>query len=421
VKRAWAAVAVGIAILVALWLRAGGDETTSPREAGGPRTGGSAMAHVERAMLGGRVTRASDGAGVAGATVSIIAKTTIATVASVPALVFTEGDGTWTAPLAPGTYRVVASADGFLPRGEDWLASTGSRLDLALAVGGARGHGTVTDLGGGPVPEAMVTFVAGNDHVAAMTDAAGRYRLTVASGYYEVTATHDAYAAATGSFNAQDDLDFNLVLIRAGTIRGQVVARDTGRPVPDAMVEASGGIADRVTHVRARAGSDGTFVLRQVGPGALGLTARARGFATRVPTTVEIAVGEQVEDVRVPADRGYTISGWLVQNGKPAPGVQTIAWQDRVGDASGLVVSSPPARNHSATRIAIPTATAAHARFTTPVGYYELDRRPRPVVVVAPACAPAPGRTPDLPRRSALPRKRQFHSSARSRLSTTRS
>ena len=329
--------AVGIAALVALWLRAGSDEAPTRATSDVAHSRGSSVPRVEVTRIGGRVTRASDGTGLPGAVIALTAKTTPP---SAPVVALADADGSWGAPLTAGSYRVVATADGFVPRAEDWVVSPGAQLDLALVAGGARVHGTITDLGGGPVPDAMVTFTAGDDTVAAVTDSRGRYRVTVSEGTYEVVASHDAYAAAGGSFDAREGLDFDLVLVPAGTIRGVVVARATGRPVPDALVEADGGIQDRKTHVHARSESDGTFVLRHVGPGALGVNATARGFVTYAATTVEIAVGEQIEGVRVLADRGYAISGRLVREGQPAQGLQVVAWEEHSHDDFAAVAAS---------------------------------------------------------------------------------
>src|SRR5206468_10364945 len=111
-------------------------------------------------------------------------------------VVASDAIGAWSVPkLAPGDYIVAATAVGFVPAWGDRLAiGAGEQrtgIDLALAAGGSSLHGTVSDITGGPIAGARVT--ASRDdlakkfshaELAALTDAAGKYELTLPDGEF---------------------------------------------------------------------------------------------------------------------------------------------------------------------------------------------------------------------------------------------
>ena len=321
-------VAIAVALVWKLQHRGGssapgaGSATTSI----GHHAGHGAIAATP-ASISGRVTRTSDGAGIANAVVALSTYDPMSQFMSqAPAtIVVTDATGAWTAPkIAPGAYLVTATANGFLPRQlpKVWLAEGEQRtgVNVVLDAGGTLLHGTVTDIGGGPIGGAHVAVRRSDllDLNAAelftVTGPDGGYQLTLADGQYNVTVTHDDY---TGGDNdvvlAGKPLVVDFVLTPGATIHGVVIARDTGKPVPNAQIEASSRRSMGDGDGRATAEADGTFVVHSLNPGFVSLSASGRGYASKVPTTVQIGIGEQITGVRVLVDHALSITGTVVK------------------------------------------------------------------------------------------------------------
>jgi len=327
-------VAVLIAALVS-WRSCGG--TTSSRNAGhgqgsSTQAGTSTSSKTTRtgpalpASLAGRVTRTSDGSGIAGATVSLAPAELMAMFikSNAPTLVaVTDASGAWNVPrVPPGAYVVAATAPGFLPSSREKLVvGAGDQkrgVDLALTAGGTIVSGLVSDVGGGPIADARITATKGGNNMPDLwgradlvttTGADGRYAITLADGDYQLSATHDEYTSDSESAEVKGGpLTVDFTLVPGAVVRGQVVARDSGAPVPGALVRGD---------TTGRGGEDGTaladgngnFTLRSLSAGTVELSAMGRGYASPTPTVVAVGIGEQVEGVRVLVDRAYPISG----------------------------------------------------------------------------------------------------------------
>jgi protocatechuate 3,4-dioxygenase beta subunit len=293
---------------------------------------------VKPATLAGRVLKKSDGTGIPGAVVSITRAELINQLISSAEhslIVVTDAKGAWTfTPVLPGTYFVAATASGFVPSSRaKFLVDSGDNqtgLDITLDTGGIALTGTVSDVLGGPIADARITVkrewdfeLSGSPELITMTKADGTYQIQLAEGDYEVHASHDDYTSSQANVEIlQQPAKRDFVLTPGAVVRGQVVARDSGKPVPGAFivagVEGSGG--DKAI----RGDEDGNFVLRGLRPGALSIRAQGPGYASVTPTIVEIAIGEQVDGVRVLVERAFTISGNVVRKGKPDQGVPGV-------------------------------------------------------------------------------------------------
>ncbi len=351
---------VGIAVVAALavlvivgWKRCGGsDDDTAASAASGSASGGAGAGGVRRsgpagtpASIAGHVYRKADHAGVGGAVVALARADFGAMIApdESPTIVAISGaDGSWRVDaIAPGNYTVAATAANLLPASrEKLLIGAGAKLtdvDFTLDAGGYTLRGTVNDVGGGAIGGARVTaeksshgpFDSKADFIA-ITGTDGQYQLTLADGEYEVTASHDDYTRQrhqveiAGGPRTQD-----FVLVPGGVIRGDVVTRD-GKPVPQAIVEASGGRSrgGRGHHAQTRTDDNGKFMLRGLGSGAISLTASGKLGSTSAPVVVEIGIAEQVDNIKIIVDRAYSISGRVVEKGKQTgvAGVMTAAF-----------------------------------------------------------------------------------------------
>jgi protocatechuate 3,4-dioxygenase beta subunit len=294
---------------------------------------------VEPASLAGRVTRTDSGAGIAGATVSLAPAELMAMFieSNSPTLVaVTDASGAWSvARVPPGAYVVAATAPGYMPGSHEKLVvGSGEQkrgVDLALTAGGTIISGLVSDVGGGPIADARITATKGGNmpelwgraDLVTTTGADGRYAITLADGDYQIKATHDEYTTDHESAELKGvPLTVDFTLVPGAVIRGQVVARDTGAPVPGALVrgDSSGRGEDGTTITDG----SGAFTLRSLSAGTVELSAMGRGYASATPTVVAVGIGEQVEGARVFVDRAYSISGRVVKKSKPAEGLPGV-------------------------------------------------------------------------------------------------
>ena len=344
-------VAVGvvlIVVLVVIWqLRGCSQHQATPSGAAGSAAqyaagehassrGSGARAPQAPASLAGRVIRKADGGGVAGAYVSV-ARAELGALFlpdETPSIVVrTDATGAWSVPqIAPGMYTLGATAPGLLPGSIDKLAiASGAKktgVDLVLEAGGTLVHGTVTDIGGGPIDGARVTALHDKTmpmgvpaQLVTMTAADGTYQLTLGEGDFELTASDEDYAKADQRIEvAGQPLTVDFKLTPGATIRGRVVTQD-GTAVPGALVQVT---IDHGARGQAFSDGEGTFVLKGLGFGAASVTASGRGYASAAPTIVELGIGEQVEDVRVVVEHALMIAGHVVKKGtrEGIPGVR---------------------------------------------------------------------------------------------------
>jgi protocatechuate 3,4-dioxygenase beta subunit/membrane-associated protease RseP (regulator of RpoE activity) len=335
-KRLAVVVVLALAVVVALvWRSRRHDDAThadaTEQHATAAATHRGPRPPAAPATLSGRVTRKADGSPIAGAVVAIERIESQLSFGrsseAAPEVVTTDASGMWTASkVPPGDYVIAATARGFLPGSLPKLAiaagSTRGGLDLALEPGGTVVSGTVSDIGGGPIAGARVVAVEVSIRVISgkiapflvLTGADGRYDLTLPDGAFELAASHDDYTGSHRTIQLHGKpLKIDFVLAPGGTIRGQVIARDTGKPVPGAIVSAD-------THHRRDsdlagptvADGDGKFAVHSLPSGAIAISAAAPGYASKTPTTVELGIGEQVEGVRVLVDHALSISGRVI-------------------------------------------------------------------------------------------------------------
>ena len=353
-------VVVAVAAVVVWWFTRAGSPSPPPKVAEPDPWAGedtSALIAKKRASRGDRpvdqrpaslagvVRRKADGSGVAGAVVTVEPREfggaiVASTRTDEPIDVVTDAAGAWAVPaLKPGAYVVSAAAAELLPASLDVDVAPGAArgdLVLALDAGGALVTGVVQDIGGGSIAGARITVrpagLAALDSAssyAAVTGADGRYRLSLPDGGWGATASQADYTDDTASFQVRGrPVTVDFTLTPGATVRGVVIARDTGQPVAGARVTAGGGRGGRGREVGARgaATSDehGAFVLRGAGSGALSLSASGRGYASKEPTVIEVGIGEEVTGVRVMVDRAFDVSGFVVRKGGDGEGVAGV-------------------------------------------------------------------------------------------------
>ncbi|HEY3806446.1 MAG TPA: carboxypeptidase regulatory-like domain-containing protein [Kofleriaceae bacterium] len=347
-------VAVVVVAVLALWWRHHQHHLATPA-ADHAHAAGSQLPqlHAARppakpASLSGRVTRKTDGSGIAGAVVSL-GRADLGGMIGMGGptpIAVTDPTGAWTlAAVPPAMYVVSATANGFMPASAPrvTLASGEQRagITIALEAGGTLVHGTVTDIGGGPVAGVHIQLRPDSARMleggvlVALSGADGKYQIAVRDGPYSITAKHDDYADKEKSvLVAGKPLQVDFKLTPGSTIHGIVIARDTNKPVPNAMIMATHSSSERMGEPVATSGDDGTFTLTGREPGVTAITAKAPGYATTSPTTVRLGIGEAADGVRVLVDHAFSISGRVVTKGdKHAIGGVVVGAFTGAGDA----------------------------------------------------------------------------------------
>ncbi|MGE3456117.1 MAG: carboxypeptidase regulatory-like domain-containing protein [Kofleriaceae bacterium] len=351
-------VVVLAAIGVVVWLNSGRDEAT-PATSTSSQPFGSAASGQPTATNHDRpaqatITVRTDKAPLAGATVRLEPEDGEVVV------VQTGADGIARAEdLAAGVWTISGSAPGHQPAA---LAATAlapgadAKLEIVLAAGGRTLSGTISDATGGPIRGARIDAakltetIAASDAVAStLSDADGKYQLTVEEGQLVVAASSPEYAPQSryvevGAAGATADF----ALVPGGVIEGVVLDQASRAPVNGAIVRArrdggGGGIAlGEPGIIRTVAKADGTFRIAGLRPGAYELGAHAGKQFSKAPTVVGLGVAEAVVDVEILVGIGPVISGIVVdETGAPAPGVSVAADNGRDGvqaDAKGAFV-----------------------------------------------------------------------------------
>jgi hypothetical protein len=244
--------------------------------------------------------------------------------------------------LAPGTWRISASAAGHEPaaaKPQELAAGAVAKVALRLAVGGRPLTGVVTDVSGGPIAGARIDAArltlgrADRAIATAVTGPDGRYAVAVAEGQLLVAARSPDYAPQARNVEvgpAGAAADF--ALVPGGAIEGVVLDEQTRQPVPGAAVGAR---RERATgqplfgeagRIGAVAGRDGRFRVAGLRPGVYELDADAEGRHARAPTVVGLGVAEQVADVELLVGAGPVIRGTVVDEGNvPVAGAKVSA------------------------------------------------------------------------------------------------
>jgi acid phosphatase len=222
----------------------------------------------------GRVTNASTGAALSGATVSYSGGS-----------VTTDSGGNYTLSNVPaGNVAVTASMSGFVSQTATVNVAAGatSTQNFALAPSGGGGSGSIsgkiTNVSNGiPLSGATISFSGGST----TSDSNGNYSFSnVATGTYSVTATRTGYVhltqSATVTSGAATTLNFGLAT--GGKVAGTVTS-SSGAVVSGASVTITGGVVNTTVHVTTS--SAGQYNSNWVPIGSYTVTVTAPGHTTQ--------------------------------------------------------------------------------------------------------------------------------------------
>ncbi|HJZ88376.1 MAG TPA: carboxypeptidase regulatory-like domain-containing protein [Polyangia bacterium] len=348
------------------------DTTTSARA---PERGRAAPAlwaadpDAPRGAIEG-IVRAPDGKPYQGALVAAVPAAPDRERPKPAAVALSTGGGRFRLENLPaGPYAATATAPGFAPafKGELTLlpGETLRGVELLLGKEGITIRGHVYDSGGGAIAGAQVRAARHSkdegDIFQVAADAQGAYAITLARGNYTFTADAEGYAPEERFVSVKGEETVDFKLNPAATLRGRVVMRGRGEPVPGATV--------RLTPERgwweekqAQTDAQGVFELKDLDPGAYQLSARKGALVGHLSRTVEVTLGGFLGDVTIEVDRGRTISGQVrTKNGAPVAEAKLRLGEGSWGGFGGRVrATSGPSGSYQIEGL-LPGKYAVHA------------------------------------------------------------
>ncbi len=226
------------------------------------------------------------------------------------------------ADLAAGRYDLEVRASGFAPARVPGVRITDDhpRADFGtvVLVPGASIEGRVTDPDGVAVAGAEISIDTGRhrsfisarhsseEQVQARTDDRGRFVVEDLLPGQPVTlfVTKEGYGSeSVAGLLPPPEEPLAIVLRVSARLKGKVVDQQ-GDPIRDARIMAhvdrsvmmaSGTMSQRQRPVWAQTGADGSFVVEDVEPGTLQVTANAEGYQQQVHAGIELAAGTERE------------------------------------------------------------------------------------------------------------------------------
>lgn len=334
-----AVLAVALASVIA-FVTCGGSKTArelASTSAGSAATAGAGArvrdVHVDprkqpRGSIAGTVTDAAK-APIAGARVcaSWFSRALSPQALREPPCALSDAGGRYTiANLVAAEYTVAASARTFRPavyrpadreRARFPLAAgeTKTGVDLVLKAGGVEIRGTVADVTGGPIANALVAAREdweSGEFPPVETDAQGTFTMWVKPGYVQIEASAEGYT--NGRDGGRAPGTFDILLTPESSVSGTVVDATGGEPVAGVTVEVEAsewsGSEDR--DPRDITDEQGRFRVARLGPGRHVVSASSpHGFGRAEGSTL-VGLGQHVDGVVVKLHPGFRIAGKVV-------------------------------------------------------------------------------------------------------------
>lgn len=261
------------------------------------------LLRFETGTVYGTVTRAGDGATVAGAKVTV----TLQTTGSTP-LTYTkntDNNGQYSLDVVGGTYTVTAEATGYGSASKTNVAVVAGdkvQADLVLQPSPGTLAGTITN-GTQPVSGAGVAIQQGGVTVAtATTDSAGAFSVKLAAGTYDVVVTASGYqqGSKTGVAVVSDQtttISLTLTAVPPGSILGLVTLQGSTDPIAGVTINlVSGGAALLSTTTAATTSTSGSYSynykLDNVPAGTYDVQVTATGYSVSPRTGVVVTSGQ---------------------------------------------------------------------------------------------------------------------------------
>lgn len=218
--------------------------------------------------------------------------------------------------IRPGGYNQRSNDDAVKITVAEGEEKTGVRL-VMTAKANMEIAGRVLDESRRPIAGATITTWQSIQQ-RTRTDDEGRFRVAgLAEGSHSLQVTHDDYTQSNNQVEAGNE-NMEIVLQRAGIVRGVVVDRGTGRPVQNFELLIStrhGGVsAEEYRNFVRYQSEDGSFELKGVQVGNNTLAARAPDYAIATVDLGAVQPGEERNNIRVPLEAGNVLAGRVVDD-----------------------------------------------------------------------------------------------------------
>lgn len=240
---------------------------------------------------------------------------------ALPETAVTDENGRFVLQLPLARYRFTANASGYVGTPSQLLnieSGGADDLELTLLAGGVRLHGSIADVGGGPIAGALVRATAAPNSIplptsmmtAAVSDADGRYQLWLRPGNYELGAQHLDYSTFETEIHlGKSERELDLKLVPATTVEGVVRRVSDNEPVAGAIVQVGG--ASRMVGI---SDSEGRFRFQRLSAGTVSLQARFHSAITASALSLELGIGETRSDLELWLEPGANISGRVLDD-----------------------------------------------------------------------------------------------------------
>ena len=246
----------------------------------------------------------------------------------------TDAMGNYTiGSLAPGTYTVVASAEGYSFQNKDAIviASMTTTVDFALDTILGTIAGTVADSStGSPLPGVTIKVFQRLVNIATVqTDINGNYNISGFSpGNYTVIASLNGYqigiAGASVLAHSTTIVNFSLSA-NPGTVEGTVIDSVTMNPIAGAIIQVRSG---PVLIATALTDPNGNYSIPNLEPNTYSVIAGASGYQVQVKSITVFSSQATTADFALNPNPG-TISGTVTDaiTTNPIPGASVNVYQ----------------------------------------------------------------------------------------------
>jgi uncharacterized GH25 family protein len=183
-------------------------------------------------------------------------------------------------------------------------------------------QGRVLDSSRVPVAGALVQ-TGGSTPIHALTDDAGAFSLNLAPGTHDLRAVASGFAESTQTVRLDFDATTDFFLEPAALIRGRVVLRASGRPLPEATAILYEPGSNASEPMRATTDAGGAFEFGGLHAGRYRLFAQAGELVGQLADPLPVAAAARLSDLVLPLEPGARLRGMVRDgDGRPLPGVR---------------------------------------------------------------------------------------------------